>query len=154
MSNLTINNRLQADDEFFFALRYDSTKYAWPFPFEGFALYVNGDSVPLATLVIDSKKIWNEKLDLTKLLKPGRYTLRLRTIVWEDRMNPTSAVFILKAGGVIMGGFHPRSSPPTQPTDPFPPFPEWDEYVAYWNKQNKSKTIGEYWDEWTVDYGI
>lgn len=154
MSDLSINYRMQIEDEFYLALQYDSRKYAWPFPFEGFQLYINSDSVPLATLEINAKKVWNEKLDLTKLLKPGRYTLRLRTVVWQDRMNSTSAVFILKAGGVMTGGYHPPVSPPTQPTDPFPPFPEWDEYVNYCKKQNESRTLGEYWDEWTVDYGI
>lgn len=82
MTNLTIQNRPNKDDEFYLALQYDSRNYGFPFPFEGFQLFLNNDQKPFVTLVIDQKKIWQEKIDFTKYLKPGTYKLRLRALIW------------------------------------------------------------------------
>lgn len=151
MTNLTFQARPSAEDNFGFALQYDSRNYTLPFPFEGYALFINNDKDPFVTLLIKGKNIWNEKIDLTKHLKPGTYTLKLRTLVWTDPGNKTSAAFIFKVGSRLDGRVYPGPTPPPGPTNPFP---EWEEYERYQKERDSKGFLQEYWDQWTVDYGV
>ena len=148
MENLCIRNRPSADDEFYLVLQYDSRNYSFPFPFDGYQLFLNNDQNPFVTLTIDQKKVWVEKIDFKKHLGPGTYTLRLRTLIWTSM---TSAVFVLKVGDFFDGRQYPGPTPPTSPPIPFP---EWEEYESFLQKNGNKGPIQEFWDQWTVDYGV
>ena len=151
MSDLSIQARPSAEDDFYLALQYDSRNYTLPFPFDGFQLFLNNDKNPFVSLLINQKKIWQEQIDLKKYLKPGTYTLKLRTLIWKDPANKTSAAFVLKVGDFMTAGTYPGPTPPP----PLPnPFPQWVEYQRYQQAKNAKGFIDEHWDQWTVDYGI
>lgn len=151
MTSLKISNRPKVDDDFYIAFQYDSRNYGYPFPFDGFQLFINNDQSPFIVLTINEKKVWNEKVDLTKLLPPGTYKLRLRTFIWTGIGNNTSATTVIKVGSFIDARSYPGVNPPPRPPNPFP---EWDEYEKYLIESRTANLTGEFWDEWTVDYGV
>lgn len=151
MSDLSIQARPSVKDEFYLALQYDSRNYSVPFPFDAYQIFLNNDKNPFVTLIINQKKIWQEQIDLTKYLEPGTYTLKLRTVVWTNPGNKTSATFVLKVGEFMTGGIYPGPTPPPSPPDPFP---KWEEYQRYQEAQSAKGMLEEHWDQWTVDYGV
>lgn len=151
MSDLIIRTRPRLDDDFFLALQYDSTNYIPPFPFDGFQLYLNNDQDPFAVLTVDQKKVWHEKIDFREYLSPGTYTLRLHTLIWSGISNKPSAIILLKVGDFLSGRVYPAPDPNQLQS---PPFPEWELLAAQQRALSAKGGIKDYWDEWTVDFGI
>ena len=148
--NLIINKRGDSNDEFKAILSYDSTKYGLGVKFAGFQIFLNNDTTPFVELIIDKKQKWGETIDFTKYLKPGTYRIRLRSFVWNDGSNnKTNCIFFLKVGSFQDLRVYPFPSIPTKGIDNS----EILNYIENKNNNNFSP-FEEFWDEWTVDYGV
>ena len=147
--NLIINKRGEANDEFKAILSYDSTNYGLGVKFAGFQIFLNNDTTPFVELIIDKKQKWGETIDFTKYLNPGTYKIRLRSFIWTDGSNnKTNCIFFLKVGSFQDIRVYPLPSIPTKGIDDS----EILNYIE--NNNNNYPPFEEFWDEWTVDYGI
>ncbi|MGL1902530.1 MAG: hypothetical protein OCC49_10370 [Fibrobacterales bacterium] len=147
MSGLVINNEAKQSDDFFLVLQYDSTHFSLPFPYAGFKVYLNDVEDPFCTLTIDSSKVWNEKIDFKKFLKPGTYNIKILTCAWEGISRYTNAIAFLKLGDDIFTRTHLGET-----QRPFISFPEWESFAENEDNSERLKGYVKYWDEWNVVY--
>ena len=148
--NLIINKRGDSNDEFKAILSYDSTKYGLGVKFAGFQIFLNNDTTPFVELIIDKKQKWGETIDFTKYLNPGKYKIRLRSFVWTNGSNnKTNCIFFLKVGKfsrfkIISVTINSNKRDR-----------QLRNIKLYRNKNNNNfSPFEEFWDEWTVDYGV